>query len=171
MKMSVTIKACAGITFLLTLTFIALRCPIPAISCGTACYHFCMRLAVGYAVNGIMKNRADYTAKWFQLRKWETALYRKLRVRKWKKHLPSYDPSLFDLKKHSLDAIVQAMCQAEIVHEIIVILSFIPLFFSILFDSFAVFFITSLLSACFDLCFVILQRYNRPRLIKLIAKQ
>jgi hypothetical protein len=30
--------------------------------------------------------------------------------------------------------------------------------------------ITSFLAACFDLAFVIMQRYNRPRVIKLIRK-
>lgn len=76
----------------------------------------------------------------------------------------------FSVEKRSLDEIVQATCQSEITHEVIAVLSFLPLLASLKFDSFMVFFITSLLAACFDLSFVIIQRYNRPRLVKLVKK-
>ena len=66
------------------------------------------------------------------------------------------------------DEIAQAMCQAELVHETIVILSFVPVAFSAVFGAFWVFLITSLCAAAFDLMFVIIQRYNRPRIIRLI---
>ena len=58
------------------------------------------------------------------------------------------------------------MCQAEIVHEVIVVLSFLPLLAAIPFGAFPVFLITSLLAAMYDLTFVIMQRYNRPRILK-----
>ena len=54
---------------------------------------------------------------------------------------------------------------------IIVLLSFLPLAFSLVFGSFPVFLITSILSAALDLVFVALQRCNRPRLMRLIQKQ
>ena len=84
--------------------------------------------------------------------------------------MPTYDNSLFDLSKHSLDEIAQAMCQSELVHETITIFSLVPILFSIWFGAFWVFFITSVLGALFDLMFVIMQRYNRPRIIKIIDK-
>ena len=60
------------------------------------------------------------------------------------------------------------MCGAEVVHEIIMVLSFIPLLFAIPFGVFPVFFITSVIASLVDFVFVIVQRYNRPRIIKLI---
>ena len=138
-----------------------------AITAGTFAYHFAMRLLVGAAVNAVMHNRADHTRRWFQPHPFEASLYRKLRVKRWKDRLPSYDPSLFSVTLQTPEAILGASCQAEAVHEIIVPLSFLPLLAAIPFGSFPVFLITSLLSAGFDSLFVILQRYNRPRLLRL----
>ena len=141
-----------------------------AITCGTVAYHFIMRLAVGYIVNAVMRNCADYTKKWYQLRGFEEKLYRKLGVKTWKDKLPAYNPSLFAVKEHSFDEIAQATCQAEIVHEIIAVLSFLPIFTVRWFGAPAVFVVTSVLSACFDLLFVMIQRYNRPRLVRIAQK-
>lgn len=71
------------------------------------------------------------------------------------------------MKEKTLLEIAQAMCQAEIVHEIIIVLSFVPLALIPRFGAAAVFVITSLLAAGLDLCFVILQRFNRPRILKI----
>lgn len=138
-----------------------------AVSLGTTAYHFIMRLLVGWSVNAVMHNRANCDARWFRPLQFEEKLYRKLRVAAWKKYLPSYQPELFSMNGKSLNEIAQAMCQAEIVHEIIIPLSFVPLFMIPRFDSAAVFIITSILAACFDLLFVIIQRFNRPRILKI----
>jgi hypothetical protein len=78
---------------------------------------------------------------------------------------------VLDPTQHSWEEIVQAMCQAEIVHEVIAILSFLPLLGAIPFGAFFVFLVTSVLSALFDLSFVAMQRFNRPRIIKLMKKE
>jgi len=140
------------------------------ITFGTIFYHFAMRLLVGAIVNKIMKNKADYNKKWFQITNIENKLYGFLKVKGWKNKLPSYQPDLFDKNKHTWDEIAQAMCQAEIVHEIIIVLSFLPIISSWFFGSFYVFLITSILSALFDLLFVIMQRYNRPRVLYILNK-
>lgn len=141
------------------------------ITFGSFFYHFAMRLAVGYGINAIMENQADLRKGWYQLRPFEHRLYRLLQVKKWKGRMPTYDPSGFDPRQHSWEEIAQAMCQAEIVHEVIIALSFLPLLAAIPFGAFGVFLITSILAALFDLCFVIMQRFNRPRIIKLIEKE
>lgn len=141
-----------------------------AITFLTTTYHFLMRLAVGFIFDRIMDNKADYTKGWYQCRTWEKKIYKRLNVKHWKRLLPTYDTSLFDPKKHSWDEIAQASCQAEIVHETIVLLSFIPIVFSIRFGAVMVFIITSVLAALFDLAFVMIQRYNRPRIIRLIGR-
>ena len=164
-------------SFLLTVLFAALHfaeihwAQPAVITFGTCLYHFAMRILVGHSVNQIMANKADYHKSWYQPKPFESKLYRILRVKRWKGKMPAYTPGVFDPDLHSWDEIAQAMCQAEIVHELIVVLSFIPLLFAIPFGAFPVFVITSLLSAMFDLSFVIMQRYNRPRIIQFIKKE
>ena len=75
---------------------------------------------------------------------------------------------MFDVKVHSLQEIVQAMCQAELIHEMIVVLSFVPIVAGVCFGAYPVFVITSALAAMLDLMFVMVQRYNRQRVIKLM---
>ena len=170
--MAKVMKGTAVVSFLLTLLFTALclsgfHWVLPvAITFGTCFYHFTMRLLVGYVLDRTMQNKADYYKPWYQLQPFEHKLYRVLKVKKWKSNMPTYNPSLFDPKLHSWDEIAQAMCQAEIVHEVIILFSFLPLLAAIPFGSFPVFLITSILAAMYDLTFVIMQRYNRPRILK-----
>lgn len=90
-----------------------------------------------------------------------------MNIKKWKNKMPTYNIDIFDISKHSWDEIAQAMCQSELVHETNIIFSFLPMIASIWFGAFAVFFVTSILSAVFDLMFVFMQRYNRSRILKM----
>lgn len=160
----------ALLTILLALLYYRFSCGwllSAAITFGTICYHFAMRLAVG----SLVPNRFHHSASWFQPRPWEHRLYQKLNVKAWKKHVPTYNPRLFSLEENTMEQIVSNMCQAEVVHEVIVLCSFVPLLFSLAFNDFFVFLITSILSAVLDLVFVCLQRYNRPRLVRILQKR
>ena len=53
---------------------------------------------------------------------------------------------------------------------LIIVFSFLPVFAAIPFGSLPVFVITSVLAACYDAIFVVMQRYNRPRIMRLIEK-
>lgn len=171
-KWITAMTAAAGIGFAILYGITASPAALTlAITFGTVAYHFVMRLMVGAAFNAVMHNRADYHKAWYQLRPWEEKLYRTLNVKRWKKYLPTYDARLFDPSLHSWDEIAQAMCQAELVHETIVVLSFVPILFAIPFGDWAVFVITSVLSAAFDMLFVIMQRYNRQRVIRCAEKE
>jgi len=135
----------------------------------TIFYHFAMRLLVGAIVGAVHKiKQPDYHAKWFQQKSFEPELYKKLQVKKWKKHMPTYSPEDFSLEKHSWEEIVIATCGSELVHEWIVVFSFVPLLFAIPFGEFMVFLLTSIGAAVVDVMFVIMQRYNRPRLMRMI---
>ena len=138
-----------------------------AITFGTTCYHFAMRLLVG----ALVPNTLSCNHRWFQQRPWEPALYRKLKVKHWKKHLPTYNPDSFSLDHHTPQQILANMCQAEVVHEIIALCSFLPLLAVPVLGALPVFLITSCLSAALDLIFVIAQRYNRPRILRLTQKR
>ena len=141
-----------------------------AITFLTISYHFIMRLLVGLIINSIMKNKADYNKRWFKTNKLEEKWYQFLKIKKWKKIMPNYEKELFDPKLHSWEDILMAMCQAEVVHEIIMILSYIPLIFSIWFNEFIVFLITSILASLLDYIYVMMQRYNRNRIFRIVNK-
>ena len=139
-----------------------------AVTWATLAYHLCMRLLVGGVYQLAFCNRVDYTRAWFRVGEREQGLYRALRVKGWKKHLPTYDPAAFDPKRHSWEEIAGAMAQAELVHETIAGFSFLPLLAIPWLGAGWVFVLTSLASALLDLSFAALQRYNRPRVLRLI---
>lgn len=141
-----------------------------AISFGVTFYHFIMRLSVGYFWDGILNNQVNYMRGWFRVSPFEMKIYKILRVKSWKNHMPTFEKDYFDIKTHSLKEIIGATCQAEIVHETIVLLSFLPIIISKWFGSCAVFIITSIIAALIDAAFVIMQRFNRFRLLKIIKR-
>ena len=140
-----------------------------AITSGTTFYHFAMRLAVGAIVPRCIRHPMKY--RWFQQHPFEPKLYERLKVKCWKNRMPTYDPASFSLQENTLEQIVDNCCVSEAVHEVIILFSFVPLSFALLWGAFPVFLITSVLSALFDGCFVIMQRYNRPRLVRILAKK
>lgn len=136
----------------------------------TFSYHFIMRLIVGAVMFPLFKKKYDYNGKWFIQKPFEKKLYKFLKVKKWKEKVPSWSPGAFVLENNTLHNIAIGMCNAEAVHEVIVALSFVPILFSIKYGVPAVFIITSILASSVDMIFVIVQRYNRPRIVKLINK-
>ncbi|MBR2322556.1 MAG: hypothetical protein IKA54_03080 [Clostridia bacterium] len=140
------------------------------ITIGITLYHFAMRLVVGAVVNVIMKNKANHNNIWFREKRFESKLYKTLGVRKWKKRLPTYSPETFDFKQKNFEQIVGATCQAEIVHEIIMVFSLLPIIAIPFLGGAVAIIITSVLATLFDFLFVILQRYNRPKLIRVMER-
>lgn len=138
-----------------------------AITFGTFFYHLAMRLVVGAAVP--VPKRTD--SRWFQPRSFERELYRALKVRQWKNRLPTFLPEQFSLGQSGIAGVLRNSCKAEIVHEVIMILSFAPVLTIPKLGAPGVFWATSVLSALFDGCFVAIQRYNRPRLLRLAKKE
>lgn len=142
-----------------------------AITCGTTAYHILLRLFAPVIVLAVFRRRYDVHHWWFRTRTWEMRLYDRLGVQQWKSHVPTWDPGQFSLEKHSLQEIAQNMCHAELVHEFIVVLSFTSLLLAIPFGSFPVFLITAVLAAAFDSMFVMVQRYNRPRIVMILDRR
>ena len=140
------------------------------ITIGVTLYHFAMRLVVGTIVNLIMKNKANHKSVWFREKSFENKLYKWMRVRKWKKYIPTYDSDTFDASKKTVLEIVGATCQAEIVHEVIMVCSLLPMALIPFLGGAAALIITSILSMLIDSVFVILQRYNRPKLVRVMER-
>lgn len=134
----------------------------------TVCYHFTIRLVVGNIADLFKFN---CRLKWFAPLPFEENLYKKLRVRRWKEYLPTYDEELYSLKSNSLIDVASETCRSEAVHEINILASLAAMLFAVLFDNFWVFCITSVLGAAVDLAFVIVQRYNRPRLLRVCGRK
>lgn len=142
-----------------------------AITFGTISYHIVMRLLVGLAFRIVMKNRADYKKRWYHVSRHEMVVYERFNVKKWKRRMPTYDRTLFDPRLHTWEKIAQAMCQAELVHETIALLSFLPIIAGIWFGAYPVFVVTSVLAAGCDMLFVMIQRYNRQRIMTLLQRE
>ena len=140
-----------------------------AITTGTTFYHFAMRLIVGTVVPLCVTHPME--KRWFHQKPFEPKLYDTLKVKRWKDRMPTYDPASFSLKENTLEQIVDNCCVSEAVHEVIILFSFVPLLFTLLWGAFPVFLITSLLAAACDSCFAIMQRYNRPRLVRILEKK
>ena len=140
-----------------------------AITFGTTCYHFSMRLLVGLLIP-LFFTEVDPARRWFRPRAFEDRLFRFLKIRLWKKHVPTYAPDTFSLNL-PLIQVARTMCISELVHLFILPLSFLPLLLAVPFGEFPVFLITSILAAGIDGVFILLQRYNRPRVLRLLEKK
>lgn len=141
-----------------------------AITAGTCFYHFAMRLAVGALVPRILKPNAA-ERPYFRQRSFEPGLYKALKVKAWKNWMPTYNPEEFDPRKHSWEEILQSGCVAEAGHLVMVLLSFLPVLTVPVFGAAGVFWGTSVAAAAVDGSFVILQRFNRPRIQKILQKE
>lgn len=137
----------------------------------TTFYHFAMRLIVGETVTVIYKNRDfDMNSFGFRIRNYEHKLYKMLHVKKWKSKVITAKPEQFDLRKVSPEEILHNMLQAELVHRCIMVLSFLPLLLIIPYGVPLVFISTSIVACLIDSVFVIIQRYNRPRILKILKR-
>lgn len=135
----------------------------------TISYHFVMRLIVGELITVRYRNRRfDLNSVGFRMYNFEPELYKRLKVKKWKKIIITAKPEQFDISKNSMEALLHNIVQAELVHRVIIVLSFVPLLLIIPYGAPMVFIVTSIFSCLIDLQFVIVQRYNRPRVIKLM---
>ena len=138
----------------------------------TTAYHFTMRLIVGEAVTLICKNREfNVNSPIFRIHRFEKRLYEILRVKKWKKYAITAKPEQFDIRKNTPEEILSSVFQAELGHLIMAVLSFVPLILIIPYGAPVVFAVTSVFGCLLDLVFVMIQRYNTPRVIKFMEKR
>jgi len=134
----------------------------------TIMYHLWLRIIWG---NITKLFKIHYRQFWFKERFFEKKFYKFLRVKKWKDKALTYNPEAFSLKKHSLDEIAITMAKSETDHWINELISLSVLLFSFIWGQLWIFLITSLLAMIFDAQFIIIQRYNRPKVLKIMQKQ
>ena len=86
--------------------------------------------------------------------------------------MPSYNPASYIVDKNTdFELMADNTCRNEVIHSVIAVLSYVPLLFSVWLGEFWVFFITSIVASAFDMAFVIMQRYNRPRLVAYLTRR
>ena len=117
----------------------------------------------------------------FKERSFESSFYRKIKVNKWKGKLPdaerlirfqrSYLPQNID--KSYINRFITECCIAELGHLAVGISGFFSLLFPVFFPQNLqlrvgiIFFVMSVIDLFAQSLFIIIQRYNRPRLIRL----
>lgn len=80
-------------------------------------------------------------------------------------------PYKFDIYKRSLTDILKSMMIAEKVHIICILISYLPLLLIVPYGSPLAFILTSFFASLIDLVYVVIQRYNIPRVLKIISKK
>ncbi len=136
----------------------------------TITYHFWGRIIFGN-ISKLFKKYINYNQWWFKEKWFEKKLYEILRVKKWKGKALTYNPEQFDLKTNSLDQIANTMVKSEIDHWINVVLSISTMFFGLIWGETWIFVITALAAMIFDGQFIVIQRYNRPRVLKILERR
>lgn len=134
----------------------------------TITYHFEGRLIMGKVTEHIP---IRYDQWWFNERKFERSFYHIIRVRKWKDKTLTYNPELFKMSNYSLEEIANHMAKAETDHWINELISLSTLLFALIWGEFWIFAITCVFAMLFDAQFIAIQRYNRPRMKRLIKKE
>ena len=134
----------------------------------TVLYHFWGRILLGKLTHHLPIN---YQYWWFKERRFEKGLYKLLRVRKWKEKVLTFDPAAFDVSTHTYEELATTMSKAETDHWINELLSLTTLLFPLLWGQFWLFFSTVIIAMLFDAQFIVVQRYNRPRVLRVIERK
>lgn len=120
-----------------------------------------------------------YDNAFFRTRDWELKLYHILHVRRWKDYLPELGHIVGFAKDHLpdqitreyLDRFLWEACYTEAAHWICMLAGFSYLFLALLLDEprryIGIFLAISIVNFFAHLPFIIIQRYNRPRLYAL----
>ncbi len=136
----------------------------------TIMYHFWVRIIMGN-VSKLFKKHINYKQWWFKEKSFEKGLYKLLHVKEWKGKALTYNPESFSLKEHTLQEIANTMVKSEIDHWINEIISLSTLLFIIPWGKAWAFGISAIAAMIFDSQFIIIQRYNRPRILNVLEKQ
>lgn len=131
-------------------------------------YHFGLRILFGIITK---RFKIDYEHFWFKQRAFEKPLYRFLKVRLWKDKVLTFDPASYDFKNRTLAELATTMAKSELDHWINEVISVVSILFVFVFGCLPAFLITAVLAMLFDAQFIVVQRYNRPIVLRLIERR
>ncbi len=131
-------------------------------------YHFGIRILMGKVTNRL---KIDYSHPWYKTRKFEKKLYKLLKVRRWKDKVLTFEPDKYDFKNRTLDELATTMAKSELDHLINELISVLSLFFIALWGCAPAFVISAVAAMLFDAQFIVVQRYNRPIVLRLMERK
>ncbi len=131
-------------------------------------YHFWGRIILGNVTKLFKPNPNSW---WFREKRFEKRLYELLFVGKWKDKALTYNPEAFSMKAHTLEEIAAVMTKSELDHWVNEVISLVSILFSLLWGKVWIFVITAIIAMLFDAQFIAIQRYNRPRVLRLAEKK
>ncbi|MBR5453982.1 MAG: hypothetical protein IKV54_07880 [Clostridia bacterium] len=130
-------------------------------------YHFGLRIFAGEIAKHVPvdPHRGFYRKKFF-----EDGLYKLLLVRKWKDKVLTFDPAAYDFKNRTLPQLATTMAKSERDHWVNEGISLVSLSFILLWGCWPAFVISAVLAMIFDGQFIVVQRYNRPIVMRIIER-
>ena len=136
----------------------------------TIMYHFWVRIIMGNVLK-LFKKNITYKQSFFKEKNFEKKIYNAIHVKDWKDKVLTYAPVEFDLKENSLETVANNMAKAELDHWINSLISISTIFFGLIWEAYLPFIISAICAMIFETQFIILQRYNRPRVVKLLERE
>ncbi len=134
-------------------------------------YQLITRLLVGLICDGFFENGINSSAEWFETTDYEERFYSLVGIKYLKRNLPKFERTDFSLTRRSIQDIIDAGCEIETEREITIAVSMLGMLISIPFGNLWIFAVTTSVAVVYDLLFVAVQRYNRPRLERVQAKR
>lgn len=135
------------------------------------CYYFAAQmilfhLAPPFAIVITIPSFDRKSRFYFSQFKWEEKFFEKIKIKKWKDKLPTYQNKHFSFTHRTPQQILWTTIHSENVHIFLFFASFIPITLGIFVGHFAVLIPLSIFMALLHIPFALVQRYNRPRLLK-----
>ena len=130
-------------------------------------YHFGLRIFFGNVTN---KFKINYSHPWYKPRKFEDGLYKLLMVRKWKEKVLTFEPDKYDFENVTLEELATTMSKSELDHWINELISIFSMLFTFVWGCAPAFVISAVVAMLFDAQFIVVQRFNRPIVIRLINR-
>lgn len=130
-------------------------------------YHFGLRIFMGEVTKRFNFN---YNHPWFKQRSFEKKLYKLLKVRKWKDKVLTFDPDAYDYKNRTLEQLATTMAKSETDHWINEVISLTSILFFLAFGHLPALVISAVAAMIFDAQFIVVQRYNRPIVLRLMNR-
>lgn len=136
----------------------------------TIMYHFWVRIIMGNVLK-LFKKHITYKQYFFKEKKFEKKFYDLIKVKSWKDKVLTYAPQEFDLKENPLETVANNMAKAELDHWINSLISISTISFGFISNVFWPFIVSAIFAMAFETQFIVLQRYNRPRVVKIIERE
>jgi len=142
-----------------------------AVLTGCLAFHLVIWIGSAIIVVGIMKNEANDRCWWFRELSWERRFYRFIKIRRWKRHLPTYAPEYYKYTTMRSRELLGIISQTEIVHEFTALLIFVSLFGVQHLGHFEIIVTIAVIDIAINTVYVFLQRNNRIKLRSVIRSR